>query len=336
MKNVVLIATSILLSVLLAELIVRWAVPLREVGPVLSVQDEHVGKRLRPNVRTTRLAPEFVMEFSTNSEGFRGPERRGFANPILFLGDSFTMGYGVSDGAEYPAVIQHKLDERHPEAEIEVINAGIGDNGNGQWIKFLRLYLREIDPSLVVLQFTQNDFSDNVRENYFAISEKGDLLENEIRISLARRVDNVISIFPGLSNSHLYAAARQARYYWGVAGTGNITLEKEQLTAPGIVQQSPDIDLPYRYRLTQGIVSEAVRICISNGYSVVAVMVGLDGAELEMVQSWFAGMGVPAIAIQTKSAQPEHYFQVDGHWNESGHQHVAHEVARLIDGELSW
>lgn len=335
LKNLLLIATSILLSLLLAELVVRWAVPLREVGPVLSIQDGQVGKRLRPNVQTIRKAPEFIMEFSTNSEGFRGPEQRGFANPILFLGDSFTMGYGVSDGAEYPAVIQHILAGRHPEAEIEVINAGIGDNGNGQWIKFLRLYLHEIDPSLVVLQFSQNDFSDNARENYFAILENGDLLENEIRISLARRIENVISIIPGLSDSHLYAAARQARYYWGVLGRQDIELEEEESTVPGIVQQRHDVELPYSYRLTRGIVSEAVRICISNGYSVVAVIVGLDGAELEMTQSWFGGMGVPTIAIQTKATQPEYYFQVDGHWNEKGHQHVAHEVAQLIDRELS-
>ena len=50
------------------------------------------------------------MRMSTNSHGFRGPELPPAPRDcVLFIGDSQTLGHGVSDGEEYPSLIRKTL-----------------------------------------------------------------------------------------------------------------------------------------------------------------------------------------------------------------------------------
>src|SRR4029077_19339562 len=114
----VLAVASAAATLALCELVARLAVTVRNVGPSFTTFDPVYGKRLKRSFACWRITPEFAMHFATNSYGFRGVEPP--APPehaIVFLGDSFTMGYGVSDGEEFPALIAQAVD--HP-----VINAG--------------------------------------------------------------------------------------------------------------------------------------------------------------------------------------------------------------------
>ena len=118
------------------------------------------------------------MQFTTNSLGFRGPEPDSFPNhPILFLGDSFTAGYGVNDDEESPALIRKALAKRYGAHRIPVVNTGLGDSGNGYWIKFLKKEGKRYDPRLVVLELCETDFEDNIREHLFGLSSLGELEE---------------------------------------------------------------------------------------------------------------------------------------------------------------
>jgi hypothetical protein len=54
---------------------------------------------------------------STNAYGFRGPDPQTLAKPngvtrILFLGDSFTLGWGVDDPDSLPALVRADLNAR--------------------------------------------------------------------------------------------------------------------------------------------------------------------------------------------------------------------------------
>jgi hypothetical protein len=81
-----LTATALLIAFVLAESVVRVAVPVRNVGPTFSEYDPVYGKRLKRSFACTRTTPEFTMRFSTNSLGFRGPEPAGFPERgVLFL-----------------------------------------------------------------------------------------------------------------------------------------------------------------------------------------------------------------------------------------------------------
>jgi hypothetical protein len=329
-KNALLLVISFAVALGLAELLVRAFVPVREVGQVLSMHDDVVGKRLRSNLVTVRYAPEFTMRLSTNSRGYRGPELQGLPKPILFLGDSFTMGYGVSDGSEFPALVRARLDESPVNGPIEVINAGLGNNGNGQWVRFLRAHLHDIDPSIVVLQVMANDFEDNVQENRFRLTESGDLIENDLREPLARRLERYVSRIPGVAQSHLYAAARESIAFMRQSG-----LTAHDGSADAAVSTIADERLGYSERLTASLIAEAVRVCHDGGYPVIAVLVGLEGARLNLILETLGDDPVAVIAVPTKQERPDIYFRVDGHWNDRGHELVAALVYAALTTALS-
>lgn len=89
--------------------------------------DPVVHHRLRPG--TTKLQSEdFLAMLHVNRLGLRGrepdsPKRHG-ACRLLMLGDSFTMGEGVSDSEAFPALLERSLAARMP-AGVEVLNAGV-------------------------------------------------------------------------------------------------------------------------------------------------------------------------------------------------------------------
>src|SRR3990167_3315053 len=152
-----LTATALLVAFVVAELVVRVAVPVRNVGPTFSEYDPVYGKRLKRSFACTRTTPEFTMRFSTNSLGFRGPEPAGFpGRGVLFLGDSFTTGYGVNDGEEFPDLVRRGLEASG--IGVPVVNAGSGNTGNGYWLRFLEREGTRFSPRLVVLGFCGNDF----------------------------------------------------------------------------------------------------------------------------------------------------------------------------------
>ncbi len=111
------------------------------------------------------------VRFSTNSHGFRGPDRAARAAPgvlrVVVSGDSVTMGWGVDFSETYSEVMEQRLNARlgdpasRPELveleAIEVINVGLaGINAAaavGRVIAADELYA----PDLAIYGFTVND-----------------------------------------------------------------------------------------------------------------------------------------------------------------------------------
>jgi hypothetical protein len=53
--------------------------------------------------------------------------------------------------------------------KVPVINAELGDNGNGRWVKFLRQIADQCNSRLVVPQISENGREDNLDEGLFAV-----------------------------------------------------------------------------------------------------------------------------------------------------------------------
>jgi hypothetical protein len=71
------------------------------------------------------------------------------------LGDSYTMGDGVSLEKSYPKQLQALLRERH---QVEVLNCGISATNTKQQVPTLRDVLERFKPDVVVLGYNVNDF----------------------------------------------------------------------------------------------------------------------------------------------------------------------------------
>ncbi|HXG01179.1 MAG TPA: GDSL-type esterase/lipase family protein [Bacteroidota bacterium] len=307
---------AVLAGFALNEIIVRLFFPVRNIGPSFSEYDPIYGKSLKKNLACTRITPEFRMSFSTNSLGFRGPELSASPErPILFLGDSFTEGYGVNDGEEFPALVREGLKQRYGPNAPPVINAGIGNTGNGRWIKFLRREGHQYNPRLVMLQLSGNDFEDNLTDGLFTLSDDGSLVEHDPPSPGAfRMVQAFIDAVPGLAYSHLVGLIREAYYY----------------TRMGTDDAGDENTRRQRDRLTFAIVEEIIRYCRQAQWPIVVIIVGFDADQRKGMQSVLEDAGIPYIVPPDKAERPDLYYAIDGHWNSKGHEHVALQVMETL------
>jgi len=99
--------------------------------------------------------------YTINEFGYRGdavPISMAYSTPnIVVLGDSNTMGNGVNDGEEYPAVM-----DRHLAGRFNVVNLGVSGYGLTQQIRYFVEFGQLFDPDIVVIQFASNDPGDNL------------------------------------------------------------------------------------------------------------------------------------------------------------------------------
>lgn len=310
--RVAAVVAGLVVAMALAEVAVRLFVPVRNVGPMFSVYDPEYGKRLKPSFSAVRTSPEFRMEFSTNNGGYRGPDiyddHRGV---VLCLGDSFTMGYGVSDGGEFAQLLAQPTNPLRP-PQVQVLNAGIGNGGNGRWVKLLRDRGAEFDPALIVMQIAGNDPSDNAVEGLFSLGADGSLQEEEgpaPRHPL-RAIQGAVEAVPLLSSSHLFCLIRD----------GSLRGTPRSPTSGAVAMEEGAL------ALTLAILSEALDLCDEGGWPVLALSVSTSPELDEALAGLFEARDVPLLRIPPKVEHPELYFGVDAHWNEAGHLEVARRI----------
>ena len=127
------------------------------------VPDPFTGSRFAPNLRL-RLSYSNAegrrFRFSTNAMGFRSRALPWLKSPgafrVLFVGDSFTEGFGVHDDETFPhyfEAIARRIDPR-----VEVINAGQNACDLPEYLGLLQGYARRLAPDLIVLSlYAGND-----------------------------------------------------------------------------------------------------------------------------------------------------------------------------------
>lgn len=304
---------SVGVALLMAEGVLRMTSLVRNVGPSFSEFDPVYGKHLRRNFSATRITPEFTMRITTNSLGFRGAEPKGpLTGGMLFIGDSYTEGYGVNDDETYTALIAaHR-------PNVPVINAGIGNTGNGRWLRFLDREAPALKPRTVVFQMTGNDFGDNLREHLYRLDPNTAKLTAfdpapPGPLEFGKRL---IEKVPGLSYSYLLAVTYQ------------VALDYSSRSAPPPAQS--DGKGANADALTLALVEQALTQAKTAGYQVFFLLVEVPPPQRELVETLLKRTHTPYLAVPTKQERPDLYYTVDAHWNATGHRYVADALlARL-------
>lgn len=289
------------------ELFVRTFVPVRNVGPAFTVYDPIYGKRMKANLHATRIAPEFRFNINTNSLGMRDPEPAKLpTDGVVFIGDSFTEGYGVGDSEAFPALVRAGLASRG--VTVPVLNTGMGNNGNGRWIKFFEHDAAKFHPRLVVFQVMANDFDDNLAERLFRLDAAGDLHELPIPPpGLARKVQTLVDDVPGLSYSYLVNFVGMAAEAWAAKGA-KVTADTDDLPSD---------------QLTYAIVGTAVDKARATGADVIGLLVGLTGPRRAKIARIFRERGLTVLDGPDRQDAPDMFYKIDGHWNAAGHRRAA-------------
>ena len=99
---------------------------------------------------------EFSTELTFSEDGrvttsSRAPASR---RPLIFAGDSETMGWGVNDGETFASLIAASID-------APVLNLGVASYGTVREILRVRMQPRFQDANCIVIQYSWNDFDEN-------------------------------------------------------------------------------------------------------------------------------------------------------------------------------
>lgn len=321
--RVLLLVFSVGIVLVFGELVVRIAVPVRNVGPSWTMHHPVYLRSIRPNLSARRRSPEFDTVFTTNSYGFRGAEPASTpSGAIVFLGDSFTMGYGVTDGEDFPALVGDALHERMGDAAPEVVNGGNG-RGNGYWVKFLEHEASDYSPRYVVLMASSNDARDNRIEKLFKL-DGGALVELPVRPpSSLRTLQAWLELIPRLNETYLYGLSRQIRFSPLLSSTPPAKKN----------QGRPAKKMQWHDDLTLALMDRSLEICAEKGWPVVLGTADMTPAEVEGIAKVAAERGVQLIRIPAKSERGDLYYEVDGHWTSEGHVLAAGKVMSWVLGE---
>ncbi len=143
--------------------------------------DKYVNHKLAPDTNSEYKSREFLCIQKVNSLGLRGAEvqekKKSNTYRIIMLGDSFTMGRGVSDHETFSVLLEESLNKKKvaPNSKkIEILNAGV--DSYAPVLSFLQLKKMAdlLEPDLVILNFDMSDLIQEVTYRNKAIYGKND------------------------------------------------------------------------------------------------------------------------------------------------------------------
>jgi GDSL-like Lipase/Acylhydrolase family len=111
---------------------------------------------LHPCSQESYRTSEFAFTATTNALGMRDREidlQQKTGLRILALGDSFTYGWGVADAAPWPKVVERRLAEKHPSAEI--LNFGCPGAGVDSYARIAESVIPIAKPDVVLVAVLQ-------------------------------------------------------------------------------------------------------------------------------------------------------------------------------------
>lgn len=316
---------SVLLMLLAGELLVRWLDPQATMLPRSRFSAAY-GLEFHPNrVMVNELSGQWRFSYTTNAQGHRGPvlplSNRYLRPNVVVLGDSYTFGYGIADGEDYPAQMRRLLGDSH-----DVVNLGVGGWGLTQEIRRYYELGRLYEPQVVVLQFTGNDPSDNQLYNVTRL-EGGRLLfqdrDEDTAISFVKRW---LSESP-LQRSHLYALARGHLYYLfrgrEVAATAAAGAAAGAASAPASQAEQ---------QLHNDLLEAFARDLSARGVRLLLIAVDGHLALFPQIQARMRDLDTRGLArfidVDALFRQAPHDVSPEGHWGPASHRSVA---AALVD-----
>lgn len=164
--RVFLVVLGIVLVLGVTEIFLATFAPQKTLDKVQSIsfrcfeEGEHRWIKMRKNARCTlaSLYDSFKpVEVVTNKFGMRNPDIDLVKPPntkrILFIGDSFTMGWGVKEEDGFVRKTEQILSGQHLPFAVQAINAGFTAAGPSGYYLSLKIDGLPLDPDIVVVGF---------------------------------------------------------------------------------------------------------------------------------------------------------------------------------------
>ena len=352
-----LLGLALTISVVLAEVVVRLALPQFYItGPRgMFVPDPPRRFRLSPGVHGTLAAVgEFSHSISINSLGMRGPEI-GKKSPetyrIVALGDSFTFGFGVEIEQTFIALAQDRL-RSTVSGNIEIINNGVPAFGLPDEVAWFEQYSLQLEPDLVII-------------NVCLANDLFDATEDEISTEMYKRMQAEKHWSLGawlFRRSHLYRLVSQAapvRALLGMPESWPIARLREMIRMH--TDTPSELTLKGR-RANQAALARLAELAEQHDFRLGAMLIpveyqlvperwkrllnnlGLDPTAYDpevprrFFLNAFAEHDIPVLDLwlrfQAEMQNGEQlFFRKDPHWTPAGHRLVADTLSAFIVDE---
>lgn len=306
-----------------------------------------------------RSTSEFKVDYALNSHRMRGPEV-GYEKPanvkrVLFIGDSFTLGFTVTEDDSFVRVCEKGLrDNGHA---VQALNGGTEGYSTDQELVFLQSEGIKFRPDVVVFAPYLNDVFWNTQDKYTVRGKPKFELKNG-------GLENVNALIPAPANPSWFREHTAIGNLVDLYEKGktvprttydgrSVTLEDAPLLASAPAQ------IAEAWTVTDAIVKRIADVCRESGAKPVALLVpnkwevdasfdppqtlgGLDRESMNPAAPTdhfkevctAAGFVVvdPRPALVAKSTAGTHcYFTKDFHWNAEGNHVAAHELRLRLE-----
>lgn len=323
-----LIVVSIPIALGIAEVLARLFFPISDGRDNVTLEGKSVKSWFEPGSVYRQVSNEYDAITTITDKGHRVPGVEG--NPdVIFLGDSFTYGYGLRDEETFASIYCSHL-------RRACVNLGMPGSGTLKQVERLQEFIERWHwkPKEVKLFFfgmsgsfsAGNDFVDNfdryVREHTSPASSNDDQRESEGRkqrqTGFAERVIGMQESLLGHST-----LMRLAKYYWGpmlrsllVADPGKERMAIAEIATRESLAKLDDLSrqVGFTYKI----------------YLLVPVQDIIRGTDEDTLAT--LNRVAPAPAVSTAHLFREHpqdfYYAFDGHLNGKGSRQIADFLIR--------
>ncbi len=240
---------------------------------------------------------EFAVEYDVNELGVRDDDASLHGADVIVLGDSYAMGWGVSQDEAFPSVLEQL-------SGLRTLNAGISSYGT---LRELRL-LDRIDHSharFIVVQYCSNDVDENLA-----------LLDGSFHV-------------PGIAKyEHAVAAALRDRHYWFGRYAWRLI---QQVREPKPLDVGPVLEA----RAFANALQHAGRTELDGRR--LYVLTWESAAFVSALEAERHRPGAPPllrdlhVVSLVGAFSPLDYYVLDDHWTPAGHRKVAQALLAAFE-----
>ncbi len=304
-KNIVLLAVSLLLGLVAAEVLLRTF----STGLATIWDEKNLSYRYDATLgwfpvenRTTNISTTRTYAAKNNSRGFRDIEHLVDNKPrIICIGDSFVWGFDVEQHERFT----ERLRDRMP--DYSIYNLGVSGYGTDQEYILLKQQIEFYRPKIVVLVIVPgNDLEDNSADMRYGLYYKPYLVESPAGLQI-RGVPVPVSPsytfakYKLLSHSYLFRM---------------LVIAYHEITAmPAVAIADP----------TFLILSEMDHFTKSKGAK---LFVGLQQRHQE-IERFLTSAKIPFVDL----TNPYTYSSWGNHWTPEGHTYVSEKIHKMLTGE---
>ncbi len=335
-SRLLLTAGAVLFTFVVLEVVLRIAAPHDNIPQI--EYDEHLGWRGRANLSCRFRKPEYAIDVSQNSAGFRDRDRsiskESGTFRVLCTGDSFTWGAGVEQDEIYTTVLESLLEDSGLRAEV--INSGVGGYSTDQTLLYLVGDGLRYEPDLVVYQACDNDLQGIVTKKATGVYCKPSFEFGE-----GGRLELTGHPVPGLAGpERLFVfLTRSSRLAFFLRHRLQVfrlqRWEQGTDSTPGDAGAAAERDEFHAFRLFCALVRKMERECHTRGVRfVVTLDFPFTSDQVDLWQQECEGIETAYLFERFQERQADAGGVVlipgDGHWTALAHRWVAEHLAATI------